>query len=328
MLKNQLIARLQSFGISPEQYGEFLRFPCPFRKWTHKEKGAGDGNDVYSLSTKTLKGRCFVCGDRSNLDQLLLFKSLFEKNKDDVTRAINILDEEKNDLSIDSAYEGLQMRLEIKEEEENKKHLLGLQELCCSTLSTENVPELKNYLEHRGFDWEFIRFQFNLKYDIEEFRVLIPHVDFYTGEFLGVEGRTSIGEKPKTKHYAGTKTMSTFLTPSFLHEDCKAYLLVEGPFDLFRLWENSNDCEIIPMALSGSSLSNQQLSILETEYKSVFTLFDNDAAGISCGNITENKLTGKVPLVLKLNLPPGKQDPDEMNKEEIDTVFQYIKARI
>ena len=138
MTKDSIIRLLEKFGIEDFQSsGQNLRFPCPYRKFTHNDFGRGEGKRVFSLSLSSPHlGRCFVCEEVSTLSELTLFLALLQQEPELYTHAVSALelDDTKARRNLDSAYEEMEKRLFLTGKDEKD---LGIMEDWFENLPSE-----------------------------------------------------------------------------------------------------------------------------------------------------------------------------------------------
>lgn len=329
--KDYLIPLLEKFGIDRvSDYGDFLRFPCPFREWQHQEHGKGHGKQAFSLdiTENNPKGYCWVCRDHSTLTEILYFLALLKKDPKLLTIAISVLlqVEETRALSIDSALAELRRRVE--KDKQSNESLLKMNSWFETLPKVTSSKDASIYLEKRGYRPTELENLFSIRWDEADKRVIIPVWDMYSGQLLGTQGRTVIDAEPKVKNFLGSRSSESFITfkNHNLWNGIYCVILVEGPFDMFRLgtYLDSTGLRkyIIPLALAKAQISVEQIDILGKLFKPVFILLDNDEAGKRGSIGIERILKTKVPMVKSLVLPEGKKDPDELNEDELSIVLE------
>ena len=127
---------------------------------------------------------------------------------------------------------------------------------------------------------------------------------------------------PKWRHYP--KGLNKSIELYNFHE-AKKYIekigfciIVEGPFDLWRLWEFGVKNTV---ATFGCSLSNSQLKkLLSIGCKCIGVCFDSDEAGFSGYNKTK-QLYGSLVHIEKICLPSGK-DPGSIDSNDYNSTIK------
>jgi len=331
------ISLLEKFGINEvSSSGDFLRFPCPFREITHREKGKGKGKSCYSLdiSRKNPKGYCFVCEDHSSFSELLLFLAILRKSDPlyEIAVDFSLKNEEDTISKVESAYAELRSRVERKKKAD---HNLRLLQGWHKDLRVDKRSH--TFLVERGFDEALsvaMIEQFDLRHDPNEDRLVFPMFSPYNGDLLGAQGRAySSGIKPKYRHYAGSQSRSCFFSNTLkspFSEEIKSILLVEGPFDVMRcfahqidlFYKGVNTFDIMPMAINGSRTSDDQNEVLSKAFKPVYSMLDNDDAGRKGNSRIMRSLKGKIPKGGIIELPAEVNDPDGLSLSQFEEIVR------
>lgn len=149
--------------------------------------------------------------------------------------------------------------------------------------------------------------------DVFQDRVMFPIHDI-DGNVVGFTGR--IYKNSDQAKYINSKESVIFKKGNILFNYHRAkqeikrkkeIIIVEGNMDAIRL--HSNGIQNV-VALMGTSLTNEQVSIIKSLRAKVILMLDNDEAGESAtvnnGNILEK--SGIKPLIVRLS---GEKDPDE-----------------
>jgi DNA primase len=193
------------------------------------------------------------------------------------------------------------------------------------------LPIAYDYVETRNFDDEILEtFQIGYSPDgIDEpyhsrkrdfmGRVVIPVRDDL-GQLVGWSGRLATDDKSAIKKFNKWQHKLDFDKGFVLYNydkakefvrESKELILVEGPFDAIRLWSHGIHNAV---AVMGSALTPEQLSLAVSSTLKVYVMLDSDGAGqVGSRRICE-QLKPYVD-VYTLSLPIGK-DPDNLSFEE------------
>ena len=277
-----------------KKVGSYYRGLCPF----HQER-----NPSFFVSPERQIFKCFGCGAVGDVITFymkienLTFKEAVEKLAEKL--GIEIQKAEADDVS----FHEIKRLLEINQIAVNffKKNL-------------QESNEVINYLLKRGLNLETINyfdigyakegnylrdFLFSLGYSIEEIqkagllnekredkfksRIMFPLIDI-SGRIVGFTGRIFPEKEMAPKYLNSPETLlfkkSKFIYGLIYSKDYivkeKEVILVEGQFDFLLSFQNKlKNC----VAISGSSLTKQQLQILKKYTNKIVIGFDNDIAG-------------------------------------------------
>lgn len=278
-----------------KKVGSYYRGLCPF----HHEK-----NPSFFVSRERQIFKCFGCGVSGdvitfymkieNLEFKQAVKELADKLGIEITK-ITFSERETKEI----------------------KRLLELNKIALIHYkkNLKEIKEVQEYLLKRGLKSEIINYfdlgyakegsylrdySFNLGYSLEELeragllnekkedrfqsRIMFPLIDV-SSKILGFTGR-SFPEKERAPKYLNTPDTTLFKKSKFIYglvysadyirKERKA-ILVEGQFDFILSYQN-NLKNII--AVSGSFLTKEQLSILKKYTNRLVFAFDNDEAGL------------------------------------------------
>lgn len=163
-----------------------------------------------------------------------------------------------------------------------------------------------------------------------------PHEDDFPGRIIfpirddqrrlvGISGRLAtddkklIGKYGKYRHSRGFKknlVLYNFFRALPYIKKAKKVVLVEGFFDVMRLWSYGIKNVVSPL---GTSLSKQQVKLLVPYVNDVVLMFDADRGGRS-GLEMVKYVAGKHFNLYTCELPEGK-DPDDLSQEEVNRVL-------
>jgi len=301
-----------------------LKFSCPFAPWTHK---GTDQNPSFTVTAREdgATFRCFGCGKKGKFWELFTQLSIYSGNPELRKIGEGILAEHNLPSSVVSrVINGMGVPHYVPKVYD----MTPLQNWYEENLPFANVcnPGGK-YLIDRGFDSESWH-EFGFRWDEVDRRVVVP-VYALNGGFKGASGRTVCDDDRKWKHYWGTRTELGFVTP-YLHsyggEGSYTYVVVEGPFDALRCWQHIKKMgladSVLPIAISGCSVSREQIDQIELAQSLTWVIFDHDIAGIKGGNQIHDTLKQRIPRCINLTekIPPNK-DPNELTLNEFQEVI-------
>lgn len=172
------------------------------------------------------------------------------------------------------------------------------------------------YLQNRGYDpsylWE--KYQLRVCDDPQSHcfaRIVIP---IYNASLqpIGWTARAYLEHiEPKYIHNPGFKSSNAFYGINYAIQHQDYVIIVEGPFDVFRLAPAVNDRV---MATFGKTISQQKIQFLENHWQYVFVLFDADA-------VTEGRAyASRISNGYALQPPPGAGDPGSFNQQHIEAI--------
>lgn len=167
------------------------------------------------------------------------------------------------------------------------------------------------------------RFDFNFAQ-----RIMMPIKDTH-GDYVAFTGRLIIdSSEPKYKNsiesadYQKGRILYGFSDafPYILQSD--SVFLVEGQFDLFRLWQNGVKHVV---AGSGTGFTPIHARLLSRYASTVYLSFDGDTAGVKASTKVQRYLEDAGLVVVK-GLIPNLMDPDEfILKFGLDAFFACFK---
>lgn len=276
-----------------KRIGSYYRGLCPF----HQER-----NPSFFVSPERQMFKCFGCGAAGDV----------------ITFYMRIENLEFKE-AVERLAEKLGLELDISQKETDFQEIKKILEINRIALNyykktLKNVKEALDYLKKRGLKDEtieyfdlgyanegnFLRdFLLSLGYDIEEIqkagllnekredkfqsRIIFPLIDI-DKKIVGFTGR-SFPEKERAPKYLNSPETILFKKSRFIYGlvYSKDYILkekeaviVEGQFDFILSFQNNlKNC----IAVSGSSLTKEQLQILKKYTNRLVLGFDNDDAG-------------------------------------------------
>ncbi len=145
-------------------------------------------------------------------------------------------------------------------------------------------------------------------------RLIFPIVN-QNGDIIAFAGRDLSNKDNTAKYINSTETpiynksktfYGLYLAKEYIRKE-KFIIIVEGYFDLIRLYQN-NIRNVI--AISGTSFTDMHASIIKQYSKNIFIAFDGDSAGRKAAIRTGYTLLRNLVNPKILNLPDG-MDPDD-----------------
>lgn len=221
--------------------------------------------------------------------------------------------------------------IEHVEEEPKKKYPLAKMEI-------EDFEELKlavncQYLFKRGFDNNTIR-----SWEIRRSTIfaVLPLKD-KNNNVEGLILRSMIKDyepRYQAKHFKKKDHLFGKKTSEYPYD--KMVVLVEGPLDAVKVWQNMNKNDLLKdfagvYAVMGSSMSERQIKLLSQISNRIFIFMDNEESGrVATRKIAKN-LLGFDLYVPDINLYKSK-DPGDMEENEFSCIYfnlvSYLKARM
>jgi len=116
--------------------------------------------------------------------------------------------------------------------------------------------------------------------------------------------------------------------PNIRLDDPRPLIVVEGPLDAIKVWQNGFQKVC---AIFGSSMSDEQAAMIKKMSGRVMLLFDNEVSGFVATQKNAKKLADIDLFVPDRNRYISK-DPGDMDKEELEELMEhpvsYLKARM
>lgn len=326
MNKEKVISILEEAGLweHGQDNGNFVRFPCPWRRWNHpNSKGVGGNN--FWLDTVSLNGGCFVCDHHSSLWEILMFRGIFDQRPHLLNLSYEVLlsMEEKETNGIGSAFSEGELKVgKFGIAPDEKILLVKRMKDFFFSLKPNPAEAITYYGVQRKFPFKFpeeVVKRYSLRFDPDEERVLQPLFNLYKGEFSGLTGRSVVPDVPnKAKVYFGTEKTHTFgiRSPDAFWK-APRFIIVEGASSMYKVdyWLNHLDVTGEVLCINGWKLSDEQIRLLSLRFVPILMLLDNDKRGKEGTDYALAKLKSLSPCVREGNLPTGVGDPDELENE-------------
>ena len=165
----------------------------------------------------------------------------------------------------------------------------------------------------------------------EDYPLILPFRDVY-GKTVALIGRSLLPEKElkerKISKYKNTKFLKgNFLFGLYENKQCileqNAVYIVEGQFDVIKAVERGFRNIV---ALSGSSMTPYQFSVISRYTNNMFLLLDNDEAGEKGRKLIVSRF-GKLANIQNFYLPESYKDIDEyLTQNGNESVSFVVKA--
>jgi DNA primase len=302
-----------------KEKGDELVGLCPFHK---ESKGSFRAN----LTKNAF--HCFGCGAKGNvLDFVSLKEKINIREAGLLTQGWFRLGSEGSQKAPGEPKKSKAIENPIQEKKEQNEADIGDNEINFPlTFVLKNLDYNHPYLFERGLSKEAIEY-FGMGFcskGLMKDRIVIP-IHNQKGELVAYAGRWP-GDPPESEgKYKLPPKFSKSAVVFNLHRAKefadKGLILVEGYFDVFKLWQAGFSNAV---ALMGSQMSKEQEElIIETIGSNgrVILLFDNDEAGIKCQQDVLERLAKKC-FVKVSSLPEGIRQVDEMEVEKIKVLLK------
>ncbi len=201
------------------------------------------------------------------------------------------------------------------------------------------VPPARSYLVSRGVTFD-AAMSLDLGWDPDQRRIMFPVRDGH-GDLYGYTGRAvDPGVEPKVRDYHGLPKRHLILGEDRWEPYPKAgrpLVIVEGLFGLAHLVSMGLEKFADVGALLGTAITEQKVKSICDRQAATYLLLDLDEAGDTAlfGRVGRDgerdfhtglisQLMSQVPVFVP-TWPEGKDDPDQLTREEIWEMFQTTK---
>ncbi len=301
---------------------------CPFHQ---------DHSPSMSVSREKQMFKCFSCGAAGNVFKFvsdfenISFVEAIQKVANKVGVVLELKDDHKAVSKYDDKYKIMdlannfyQNNLNTKAGEGAKDYLKkrGLTEEMIKTfeigLSFSN-NQLRNFLNSKKianeelFDLGLVNFNNTDYFDVFVDRILFPIHDA-VGHVVAFTGR--VYDSQKTPKYLNSKETVIFKKGNVLFNYHRAkdsvrlekkLILVEGNMDALRMYASGFKNTV---ALMGTSLTDEQITLIQKLHVPVILMLDNDNAG-ALATETNGKLLTKANIIVEVVRLSNQKDPDE-----------------
>lgn len=248
---------------------------------------------------------CFTCGETHSLEEMI--SHLYGKH-DKGAYGKEWLMENFNILSTDE----ILFNYEFTVEQPTK------------TVEYKQYKQYHPYFASRGIS-EAVAEAFDLGYDDFHDSVVLPHFD-KSGHCIMLIKR-SITEHVYLNSAGASKTDSVYGIHMVYRKldklvNCPYIYIVEGAFDVLRMWQNGYPA----VGILQASISDYQLELIrKLPFRKVVVATDNDEAGRRVAYQLAGRLA-KHKEVYLMKYPAGRKDPGEMTDKELEnlTLVEYI----
>jgi len=291
---------------------------CPIHDGKRQKKGCFCANTAKNM------WHCFSCGAGGNvLDFVIAMENVNIRQAGLlIQKWFGIVSEEKGQLA-----------KEEKKVEKGKKEAKDEEEIVNPALTFElKALDTKHpYLKERGLRKETIK-EFGLGYckrGLMKGRIVIP-IHNEKGELIAYAGRypgDPPENEPKYKFPPKFKKSLAVFNLNGVKDVAKdkRLILVEGFFDVFKLWQAGFKNVV---ALMGTSMSDEQEKLIVEvigENGKVVLMFDGDEAGAKATAEAVERLIDKVYLKV-IRLEMGLQ-PDKLAGKKIEEVLSFASSK-
>ncbi len=318
---------------------------CPFHD---------DHSPSMSVSPERQLYKCFVCNNGGNVFHFvqnyenISFVEAVKRVADKVGIPLNIGSINKENSKYKLEYEIMDYASKIFQNNLNSKEGVKAKEYLSSRNITDNI--IKDF--NIGLSLSDKTYLYNVlskKYDLNKLdelglitkdgingydkfinRIMIPITDI-NNHVVGFTGRIYHNEKDIAK-YINTKETVIYRKGNILfnYYNAKDYIrnekcaiLVEGNMDAIRMYSEGIRNVI---ALMGTAMTKEQISILKKLRVPIILMFDNDDAG-SLATITNGDLLTNNGIECKVVRLSGAKDPDEyiikFGKDKFNETIKY-----
>lgn len=317
--REQICDLLYELGASEviDHNNKWIRFTCTVHKEQHPSAGVNVEHNVFN---------CFACGASGTLDWLCYlsdkdrFKSVINARKWLEKRYHTKFDE----LDEDKVYEALLTYDELQEKRQRNTKEVTKKILPLKTLAPyRSGKETYKYFFKRGFTKQTM-IDFKIGRDVTNKTVTIP-VFYEDGKLAGLIGRYISKNRRKNERYMVyefEKSHVTFPQDKLVVKD-DTIILVEGILD--ALWLHQlGFCNT--QAILGNKLSKTQAKYLKSKASKFIRMFDNDVGGVSAKKAYDKYMADVI--TYDVIYPEGCKDPQECNKEQIETMLQGATSKL
>lgn len=322
------IVEIISDYIPLTQRGKNFFGVCPFHQ---------DHSPSMSVSREKQMFKCFSCGAAGNVFKFvseyenISYMEAIEKVASKIGLSIKISDTYKPKEKFAHEYEIMTLATSFYQNNLNteaglpaKKYLLerGLTEemikefnigLAFSNNQLRDFLQKKNISNEELFKLGLVNQKDLEYYDVFSERILFPIHD-EKGNVVAFTGR--VYEKDRSPKYLNSKETSIFKKGNILFNLHRAknairlekyLIMVEGNMDAIRMYASGFKNTV---ALMGTSLTKEQITLISKQHVKVLLMFDNDDAG-ALATMTNGRLLENAGIKVEVVRLSGQKDPDE-----------------
>jgi len=303
--------------------GKVVNVSCPLAEWTHEHRH--DRHPSMSVKVNGIGASvfiCFACGARGTLISLMYSLRRHGYPVEDLIPWVR----EKEAVDLPAVIEQSFAAYGPEYADRAKRANFDVWDESEADPFKGKVPR---YVLKRGVDLDTCR-EWGLGYDESAKRLVFP-IRRRDGKLVGLVGRAVLEAiEPKYKNYWNFPKSQYVYGENMVDDQrpvdpnlpgAKALVVVEGMFDVLKLWTIGYRRVV---SLMGSFASSTQVEKILATGLDVYTLLDFDVAGERGRRHLWPMLEGRVP-VFDVQGPKGK-DPDDLTREELLECLS--KARI
>lgn len=275
---------------------------CPLAEWRHENKKDSHPSFRVSLGSKKSWGKCYACNWKGPLGDLLMELQARKATDVDYKTAYEIIDKE---------WAGLTIEISLDDSKAQGPQTVPFPEsLLNSYPRAINCTEAMEYLTQvRRMPVEAIE-AWDLRWDGSRKRVCFPIRD-EDGTFVGLHGRTTVGEEPKYLAYTYQKKVNHHILLGADRMDVdRPVVVAESVFDAARVWQ----CYRNVVTPRTASLDAPMLKQLGGIFHLIL-VFDPDKAGDrAVSEIIKARPKSRITTVVQL---PKMKDADALGAQAL-----------
>jgi DNA primase len=277
--------------------GDEFTIYCPFHKNVH--------SPAFYINKKTGLWQCFnpSCGEKGN------FRRLYKQITGKAYHKDNQLDPVSLTKTIEAGF-----RKSTSSDE------LDIDAISVDYNDSNSIIKMQPFFD-RGLDVKTLE-HFEVGFSEIKNRIVIP-VRNHNYKVVGFIGRAITPEQePRYLYNKGFKRANVLfnIQNAKAHPSC---IIVEGSVDAMMVHQAGFPNVV---ATLGAQVSEYQIKMIKKYFDEIIILSDNDEAGNHMAGAIIKSCVGK--LISKAEIPVGKKDPGEMNKEEITQSIQNKTQKI
>lgn len=312
-----LLWELGASEVIDHSSNKWIRFTCTVHKEEHPSAGVNVEHNIFN---------CFACGASGTLDWLCYlsdkdrFKSVMNARKW-LEKRYHI---KFNEVDEDTIHQTLLTYDELQEKKRNVTEKETHKVLPIKTLAPyRSGKETYKYFFKRGFTKQTM-IDFKIGRDVTNKTVTIP-VFYEDGKLAGIVGRYISKNRRKNERYRVYEFEKSHVTfpQNKLEVIDDTIILVEGILD--ALWLHQLGFTNA-QAILGNKLSPTQAKYLKSKASKFIRMFDNDVGGASAKKAYDKYMADVT--TYDVIYPEGCKDPQECNKEQIETMLQGATSKL
>jgi len=315
------------FSVSPRGW---LRSGCPFAAWTHANGRDSKPSFAVVVEDDGMSSyKCYGCGVHGTMATFLwryeklsgrkfpdlheFLRTTNQPSLESLERNLGALSYTKKQVPIDYSVQHASVGKPFSQQKEMFEPVY-LPEMTLTLLDSLEGEPLEYLVKKRRLETYTIQ-AWGLMWNPETSRITIPIRDEKM-RLVGLSGRSFYDwQKPKYLHSKGFKRDyylygEHLLTEPTVESPKRIGYLVEGFFDVIKLWQHGYDNVL---AMMGSYLSAAQEQRLVSNFDSVVIVPDGDKPGYEASERIHAKLKKRLRCTIT-PMPVG-YDPDDLTPE-------------